>query len=235
MSPEERLLSVAEIARRLGVPESTVHYWKNRFAQHLPSTGSGRQKRFRPEAVEVFRVIAEMFSLGHSAQDVMETLGKRFPLTASLDGDHFAAGTEAPFAHKSVHGSGHEADPALADTAVRMAAAIAKEMGAEIARSIGEGLRMHLSGLGGVALGPGETREALPPALDPEELSTIKNVVEEACGRLDANADEVSRMTAENAELKAKLAVLESELIRLRKDRREMEKYLLDKIKAVTT
>jgi Putative ATPase subunit of terminase (gpP-like). len=87
VSPDERLLSVAEIARKLGVPESTVHYWKNRFAQHLPSSGSGRQKRFRPEAVEVFRVVAEMFSLGHSAQDVMETLGKNFPLTASMDGD----------------------------------------------------------------------------------------------------------------------------------------------------
>ncbi len=229
MSPEERLLSVAEIARRLGVPESTVHYWKNRFAQHLPSSGSGRQKRFRPEAVEVFRIIAEMFSLGHSAQDVMEALGKNFPLTASLEGDHFATGADAPFTHKHQR----ESDPQLADTAVRMAAAIAKEMGAEIARSIGEGLRQHLSGLAG--LPAGEAREALPPGLDAEELSAIKNVVEETCGRLDANADEVSRMAAENAELKAKLTVLESELIRLRKDRREMEKYLLDKIKAVTT
>lgn len=228
MSPEERLLSVAEIARRLGVPESTVHYWKNRFAQHLPSSGSGRQKRFRPEAVEVFRVIAEMFSLGHSAQDVMEALGKNFPLTASLEGDHFATGADAPFTHKHQR----ESDSQLADTAVRMAAAIAKEMGAEIARSIGEGLRQHLSG---VALGPGEGREALPPGLDAEELSAIKNVVEETCGRLDANSDEVARMASENAELKAKLTVLESELIRLRKDRREMEKYLLDKIKAVTT
>ncbi|HWR03515.1 MAG TPA: MerR family transcriptional regulator [Humidesulfovibrio sp.] len=236
MSPEERLLSVAEIARRLGVPESTVHYWKNRFAQHLPSSGAGRQKRFRPEAVEVFRIIAEMFSLGHSAQDVMEALGKNFPLTASLEGDHFATGSfregaDAPFSHKHPR----ESESQLADTAVRMAAAIAKEMGAEIARSIGEGLRQHLSGVAGAALGPGEAREALPSGLDAEELSAIKNVVEETCGRLDANADEVARMASENAELKAKLTVLESELIRLRKDRREMEKYLLDKIKAVTT
>ncbi|MGE4265161.1 MAG: MerR family transcriptional regulator [Desulfovibrio sp.] len=228
MTSDERLLSVAEIARRLGVPESTVHYWKNRFAQHLPSSGTGRQKRFRAEAVEVFRVIAEMFSLGHSAQDVMETLGKNFPLTASLDGEHFSSGTDAPFSHKPQRDAQSEA--AQADTAVRMAAAIAKEMGAEIARSIGEGLRQHLSGLPA-----GESREALPPGLDAEELSAIKCAVEQTCGRLDANADEVARMAAENADLKAKLSVLEAELIRLRKDRREMEKYLLDKIKAVTT
>lgn len=233
MSPDERLLSVAEIARKLGVPESTVHYWKNRFAQHLPSAGSGRQKRFRPEAVEVFRVIAEMFSLGHSAQDVMETLGKRFPLTASMEGDSFGPGAEAPFV-KNPRAAASEA--ALADTAVRMAAAIGKEMGQEIARSIGEGLR-QLSGQlpgqlpGQAALTSGEAG----PALDPEELSAIKTVVQDACGRLDESAGEVARMASENAELKAKLTVLEAELIRLRKDRREMEKYLLDKIKAMTT
>ncbi|MHC1752989.1 helix-turn-helix domain-containing protein [Humidesulfovibrio sp.] len=233
MTPDERLLSVAEIARRLGVPESTVHYWKNRFAQHLPSQGTGRQKRFRPEAVEVFRVIAEMFSLGHSAQDVMETLGKNFPLTASHEADNYAGapyrdGGDAPFSNKPQRESASES--ALADTALRLAAAMGKEMGAEIARSIGEGLRQHLSGLPA-----GESREALPPGLGVEELSAIKNVVEETCGRLDASDGEVARMATENAELKAKLTVLESELIRLRKDRREMEKYLLDKIKAMTT
>ena len=233
MTPDERLLSVAEIARRLGVPESTVHYWKNRFAQHLPSQGAGRQKRFRPEAVEVFRVIAEMFSLGHSAQDVMETLGKNFPLTAAHEADNYAGapyrdGGDAPFSNKPQREPA--SDPALADAALRLAAAMGKEMGAEIARSIGEGLRQHLSGLPA-----GESREALPPGLGVEELSAIKNVVEETCGRLDASDGEVARMATENAELKAKLSVLESELIRLRKDRREMEKYLLDKIKAMTT
>jgi len=235
VSPDERLLSVAEIARKLGVPESTVHYWKNRFAQHLPSSGSGRQKRFRPEAVEVFRVVAEMFSLGHSAQDVMETLGKNFPLTASMDGDPLTPGGDAPFSARGGSRNPRDAasDAALAETAMRMAAAMGKEMGQEIARSIGEGLRQHLSGR--AALAPGEERDALPPGPGVEEFDAIKAVVQDTCGRLDASAGEVSRMAAENAELKAKLTVLESELIRLRKDRREMEKYLLDKIKAVTT
>ncbi|MDR3641068.1 MAG: MerR family transcriptional regulator [Humidesulfovibrio sp.] len=228
MSSDERLLSVAEIARKLGVPESTVHYWKNRFAQHLPSSGSGRQKRFRPEAVDVFRVIAEMFSLGHSTQDVMETLGKSFPLTAAMDGDPLAPGSDAPFSFRNPREAASEA--ALADAAVRMAAAIGKEMGQEIARGIGEGLRQHLSGLPA-----GENREALPPGLEVEELTAIKAVVEDTCGRLNANADEVARMAVENSELKTKLTVLEAELIRLRKDRREMEKYLLDKIKGMTT
>jgi DNA-binding transcriptional MerR regulator len=229
VAAEERLLSVAEIARRLSVPESTVHYWKNRFAQHLPSAGAGRQKRFREEAVDVFRVIAEMFSTGHSAQDVMEALGKSFPLTASHEQQH-----EGRAPGLAGHG-GHAEAPALgelAETAVRMAAAIAKEMGAEIARSIGEGLRVHL----GAGAGTGDGQEPLAlPGLDAEELSAIKSAMEHTCGRLDDHAGEMDRVSAENAELKAKLSVLEAELIRLRKDRRELEKYLLDKIKSVST
>ncbi len=233
MAPEVRLLSVAEIARRLGVPESTVHYWKNRFAQHLPSQGSGRQKRFRPEAVDVFRVIAEMFSLGHSTQDVMETLGKRFPLTASLEGDPQAAGpfngTGAPFS--SHHDTQDQQSPALADTALRMAAVMGQEMGQQIARSIAEGLR----GLGGQPQLEGRPDVPALPALDAEQLDAIKSAVDQSCTRLDAQSGEVARMAEENAELKTKLAVLETELVRLRQDRREMEKYLLDKIKSMST
>lgn len=223
MSPDERLLSVAEIARRLGVPESTVHYWKNRFAQHLPSTGAGRQKRFRPEAVEVFRVIAEMFSLGHSAADVMDALSKRFPLSAQMDGAPDASGLDAPFGSFRPQAS-DLATAALADTALRMASAI----GQEIARSIGEGL----SRLG---LPAGQEPAALPPGLDPAELAAIRAAVDQSCGRIDEQTGEVARMAAENAELKTKLGVLESELVRLRKDRRELEKYLLDKIKSMST
>lgn len=236
MASEIRLLSVAEIARRLGVPESTVHYWKNRFAQHLPSQGSGRQKRFRPEAVDVFRVIAEMFSLGHSTQDVMETLGKRFPLTAALDGDPNAAGTDAPFLHRdsAQNGGQDQQHPAaLADTALRMAAAMGQEMGASIARGIAEGLR-GMGSMGGQPQLEGQNLVALP-ALDAEQLDAIKSAVDQSSSRLDAQCGEVARMAEENAELKAKLAVLETELVRLRKDRREMEKYLLDKIKSMST
>ncbi|MDP3425998.1 MAG: MerR family transcriptional regulator [Humidesulfovibrio sp.] len=236
VASEIRLLSVAEIARRLGVPESTVHYWKNRFAQHLPSQGSGRQKRFRSEAVDVFRVIAEMFSLGHSTQDVMETLGKRFPLTATMDGDPNAVGTGAPFGQREAHygqdqwGQDQQNPAALADTALRMAAVMGKEMGAEIARSIAEGLR----GIGGQPQLEGQDLAALP-ALDFEQLEAIKSAVDQSSSRLDAQSGEVARMSEENAELKTKLAVLETELVRLRKDRREMEKYLLDKIKSMST
>jgi hypothetical protein len=38
------LLTVAEIAKRLRLPESTVRYYRNRFNAYVPSVGSGRAK-----------------------------------------------------------------------------------------------------------------------------------------------------------------------------------------------
>ncbi|MCC8194002.1 MAG: helix-turn-helix domain-containing protein [Deltaproteobacteria bacterium] len=57
MEPE--LLTIAELARNLDLPESTTRYYCNRFAEHLPSVGEGRRRRFKPEALDVLRTIAE--------------------------------------------------------------------------------------------------------------------------------------------------------------------------------
>lgn len=118
---DKQVLSVAEIARRLDVPESTVHYWKNRFAQHLPSVGKGRQKRFKPEAVEVFATIAEMLSTGHPAGEVMDVLSKKYPLMpTSVD-------AIAPMS---------AAQP-LAQGSMEPVIQMAQAMGNEIAKTIG--------------------------------------------------------------------------------------------------
>ena len=47
----------------------------------------------------------------------------------------------------------------------------------------------------------------------------------------DAEIEEMTlKLTFDTSDIKAKLQILESELVRLRKDRREMEKYLQEKI-----
>lgn len=56
---EPSLLTIAELSRSLELPESTTRYYCNRFAAHLPSVGEGRRRRFRPEAFEKLRTIAE--------------------------------------------------------------------------------------------------------------------------------------------------------------------------------
>jgi DNA-binding transcriptional MerR regulator len=199
----KKVLSVAEIARELDLPESTVHYWKNRFAQHLPSVGRGRQKRFRPEAVEVFATIARLLTEGHTARDVMDQLSHSYPLQA--DAMPESAGAPAAMAV-----NGPSMEPVM-----KMAAAI----GMEIAKSVGDGIRSVLDSqnTGGA------------------DISDVRQGLEDAAGRITAAMEETEALKSENKELKQKLAVMEAEMVRLRKDRREMEKYLLDKIKSVST
>ena len=57
MEPE--LLTIAELARNLDLPESTTRYYCNRFAEHLPSVGEGRRRRFKQEALDILKKIAE--------------------------------------------------------------------------------------------------------------------------------------------------------------------------------
>jgi DNA-binding transcriptional MerR regulator len=201
---DKQVLSVAEIARRLDVPESTVHYWKNRFAQHLPSVGAGRQKRFRPEAVEVFAVIAEMLGAGHPAAEVMDILAQRYPLTP----------TPVPAQPRPVPGSA----PALPDAEIL--ADVARTMGTEIARSIGDYI--------GRLLDP-------DIAQSQQDVRQMREEVDHANALIARQYEELEALRGQNGELRGKMTVLENELVRLRKDRREMEKYLLDKIRSVTT
>ncbi|QGY39745.1 MerR family transcriptional regulator [Pseudodesulfovibrio cashew] len=197
----KKVLSVAEIARELDLPESTVHYWKNRFAQHLPSVGRGRQKRFRPEAVEVFAAISRLLKEGHTARDVMDRLAQEFPLQAD------AVPREGDVATLPRNGG--------MEPAMKMAAAI----GLEIAKSVGEGIRSVLAA----------------EASGGPEVGDIREGLEQAALRITTTVEETEALKSENAVLKEKLRIMEAEMIRLRKDHREMEKYLLDKIKAVTT
>nr|WP_321259662.1 MerR family transcriptional regulator [uncultured Pseudodesulfovibrio sp.] len=199
----KKVLSVAEIARELELPESTVHYWKNRFAQHLPSVGRGRQKRFKPEAIEIFGTISRLLKEGHTARDVMDQLSQNFPLQA--DAMPVPSGEGSP-----VVVSVNAMEPAM-----KMAAAI----GLEIAKSVGEGIRSVLDQGGG----------------ESPDVSDIRSGLEEAAGRITNTMEETELLKNENRELKEKLAIMEAEMVRLRKDRREMEKYLLDKIKSVST
>jgi len=197
----KKVLSVAEIARELELPESTVHYWKNRFAQHLPSVGRGRQKRFKPEAIEIFGTISRLLKEGHTARDVMDQLAQSYPLQA----DAMPETSAMP-----VVMNGNTMEPAM-----KMAAAI----GLEIAKSVGEGIRSVMAHGSDAGL----------------DISEVKQGLEDAALRISSQAVETETLKAENEILKEKLKIMEAEMVRLRKDRREMEKYLLDKIKYVTT
>jgi len=76
------LLTVAEIAKRLDLPESTIRYYRDRFTSYIPTIGEGRNRRYRLEAVEVFRFIADTLRSGAPFEDVEVALRASFPVSA---------------------------------------------------------------------------------------------------------------------------------------------------------
>lgn len=81
------LLTLTAIAKQLNISESTVRYYARKFAKVLPSVGEGRQKRYRPEAVEVLQTIAEMFKENRTATDIFNHLSQRFPVNIEVQGE----------------------------------------------------------------------------------------------------------------------------------------------------
>lgn len=202
--PNKKLLSIAEISRLLEIPESTLHYWKNRFAQYLPSTGRNRQKRFKSEAVEIFKIIASMLRQGHTAEDVMAELSRKYPVNAAIE-------SQGP--HPTITSAPVQMQQASLEPAIQLAAA----MGTEIAKSINEGLKGLLS--------------CMPAGAISED---VKACMDKTTADLSTQSESIDNLKNENGQLKEKLSIMEAELVRLRKDRREMEKFLLDKLKNIT-
>lgn len=67
-------LTIADIAKRLEVPESTIRSWRDRYAAFIPTVGSGRKRRYEPGALEVFAKIAALSTNYSTTAEVAEHL-----------------------------------------------------------------------------------------------------------------------------------------------------------------
>ncbi|MFO8031037.1 MAG: MerR family transcriptional regulator [Desulfohalobiaceae bacterium] len=76
---EEEYLTIKEIARRLEVPESNIRYYRDRFQEFLPAVGQGRKKRYKAQALEVFRYIVQAYQNDLSTEQIAQKLQQDFP------------------------------------------------------------------------------------------------------------------------------------------------------------
>lgn len=74
----ENLLTIREIARRLDLPESNIRYYRDKFEKYLPSVGSGRKKRFKPEAMDIFETIVLGLNQNLSSSQIEDRLAGQF-------------------------------------------------------------------------------------------------------------------------------------------------------------
>lgn len=81
---EHALLTIAEIAKRFSLPESTARYYCKRFLDFLPHIGEGKRRRYRGNALEVFTVIVDEMKKSKNAMAVEVVLSSAFPRNASI-------------------------------------------------------------------------------------------------------------------------------------------------------
>ncbi len=85
MSGSSGFLTIAEIARALSLPESTVRYYRDRFAGYVPSQGQGRSRRYEPAALDVLRSIADAMRSNVPQEEIEQRLAASYPLTVDTD------------------------------------------------------------------------------------------------------------------------------------------------------
>ena len=81
-SADERLLTIADIARLFSLPESTARYYCKRFAAYMPVCGEGRRKRYRKAALDVIRAVLDAMRDARTAAGVEAMLAETFPCNA---------------------------------------------------------------------------------------------------------------------------------------------------------
>jgi DNA-binding transcriptional MerR regulator len=74
----KKYYSIADIARELNLPESTVRYYRDRFKNYVPATRKGGRKFYDQEALAALRMAAESLRNGETAEAVKEQLALHF-------------------------------------------------------------------------------------------------------------------------------------------------------------
>ena len=70
--------TIKKLGELLDVPESTVRYWRDRYSEFIPYSGTGRKRRYPAEALEVLRLICDYSERSSNAEDIKEALSTKF-------------------------------------------------------------------------------------------------------------------------------------------------------------
>lgn len=214
-------ISVAEIAKRTRIPAPTARRYASLFKEFLGGRKMGRVTKYPDESVVVFERISRFYGEGRVTAEIDELLRQEFPRT--IDIEHGA----------QPGGPSSQGFTELAETfngvieKVASCMAVIADQKALIDRQQDD---IHKLKTAFVLLARSQKKMKELPAgtgIISEELIQQTQALEQK----DAEIEEMAlKLTFDTSDIKAKLQILESELVRLRKDRREMEKYLQDKI-----
>jgi hypothetical protein len=222
-------LSVAEIAKITRIPAPTARRYASLFREYLPSKKMGRMTKYGEDAVQIFEQIAQLYNDGHVTSEIEDILKRDYARTIDVDaGSPAALATQVSQA--DLNREMTESFTRLMDKFSSCLSIIADQ------KALLEGQRDDIQKLKSAVVLLSRSQKRLK-LTTPEVTLEIPAEVDERCRSLEAKNKELEEMALnlsyENSDMKVKLQILESELVRLRRDRREMEKYLQDKIERI--
>ncbi|MFQ5704576.1 MAG: MerR family transcriptional regulator [Gemmatimonadales bacterium] len=71
--------TLCELARVLGLPESTARYYRDTFAPHVPWVGSSARRRYPEKALETLRLISDAYASGYTREQIESLLDSEYP------------------------------------------------------------------------------------------------------------------------------------------------------------
>ena len=215
-------LSVAEIAKLTRIPAPTARRYASLFKDFLGGRKLGRVTKYPDDSVVIFEKISRMYGEGKVTAEIDEALRGEFTRTIDVDqgaqppapaGEMF---TELAGVFNGVMGKVASCMEVIADQ-----------------KSIIERQQddIHKLKTAFVLLARSQKKMKQLPAAATDVIPEEFLMQTQALEQKDAEIEEMAlKLSFDTSDIKAKLQILESELVRLRKDRREMEKYLQDKI-----
>ncbi|MGE4556035.1 MAG: hypothetical protein AB7D07_04340 [Desulfovibrionaceae bacterium] len=241
-------LSLLEIAEQVGVSEEAARRYASVFKDFLPCKDANGSPVYPRQSVEIFRRIVEADK--ESGEDLAElvensrSLAKK-PFLAVMEPDRLDADNDSMDLSETLGQLMESVSRCLIVIADQRA--IIQEQREDI-HKLKNGFVLLARRHKKLALSTGRKEAYSVEYIDrvvrdslaghealAQELLDRDQEFEARCSQLEKSQsdvlEEAQRLETGQQELHSKLNVLEAELVRLRKDRREMEKYLTDKIR----
>ncbi len=219
-------LSVSDIAKRTRIPAPTARRYASLFKEYLPSRKVGRVTKYSEDAIVIFEKISTLYADGHVTTEIEEILRRDYSRTIDLS--PLAANPQVPQAQPAILPA--EMVETLNDVLSKFGACL-NIMSDQ--KSMIEAQRQDIQKLKTAFVMLARSQKKLK-ALPQHSVEAISSDFDDKTSKLEKKDLELEEMALglsfDQSDLKAKMQILESELIRLRKDRRELEQYFQDKI-----
>jgi len=95
-----KLYTIPKMAKTLKIPENTARYYRDRHSEFLPCIGSGRKRRYKKQALEALRLIAELANRNLSAEEIDSQLSQ--DLKKNIEAEEITAVTTTTEQQQSI-------------------------------------------------------------------------------------------------------------------------------------